>query len=83
MSVHQQPSKANLVVHSLSKLYIGNVPHIEGETNKQAKDVHGLAHIRFCLMSISDDSVTIKYRSKYSLVEEVKENRIVIKYYFN
>ena len=52
MSVHYHPSKANVVAGDLTKLYMGNVAHVEVERKEIVKDVNRLARLGVCLMSM-------------------------------
>ena len=49
-----------------------NVSHVEEERKELVKDVHRLARLGVCLMSISDNDVT-QNGAESSLVVEVKE----------
>ena len=40
MSVQYHPSKANVVAGDLTRLYMGNVAHVEEEGKELVKDVH-------------------------------------------
>ena len=73
MSVHYYPGKANVVVDALNILSMGSVAHFEEERKELVKDVHRLARLGVCLMSISDNGVTIQNRAESFLVVEVKE----------
>ena len=42
MSVHYHPGKANVVAHELSRLYMGNVAHVEEERKDLVKDVQSI-----------------------------------------
>ena len=75
ISVHYHPGKANVVADALSRLSMGSVAHVEEKRKKLAKDVHKLAHLGVCLMSISDSGVTVQNRAKSSLVVEVNEKQ--------
>ena len=75
MSVHYHPSKANVVADSLSRLSMGSVAHVEEEKKEVVKDVHRLARLGVCLMSISDSIVTFKNGAEWSLAVEVKEKQ--------
>ena len=75
MSVHYQSGKANVVEYGLSRLSMGSVAHVEEKRKKLAKDVHKLAHLGVCLMSISDSGVTVQNGEESSLVVEVKEKQ--------
>ena len=59
MSVHYHPGKANVVAHELSRLYMGNVAHVEEKRKKLVKDVHRLARLGVFLMTISNNDVTV------------------------
>ena len=71
MSVHYHPRKANVVADALSRLSKGSVAHVEEKRKKLAKDVHKLAHLGVCLMSISDSGVTVQNEAESSFVVEV------------
>ena len=60
MSVHYHPVKANVVVNALSRLSMGSVAHVEEKRKDLVKDVHRLSRLKFHLMSISDNGVTIQ-----------------------
>ena len=60
MSVYYHLGKANVVVDSLSRLFMCSVAHVEEERKELAKDVHRLAHLGVRLMSISDGGVTVQ-----------------------
>ena len=42
------------MVHALSRLSMGSVAHVEEERKELVKDVHSLARLGICLISISD-----------------------------
>ncbi|KAH0689166.1 hypothetical protein KY289_016524 [Solanum tuberosum] len=75
ISVHYHPGKANVVADALRRLSMGSVEHIEEERKELAKDVHRLARLGVCLMSISDGGVTVQNGVESSLVVEVKEKQ--------
>ncbi|KAH0633818.1 hypothetical protein KY284_036604 [Solanum tuberosum] len=75
MNVLYHPGKANVVVDALSRLYMGSVAHVEEERKELAKEVHRLARLGVCLMSISDGGVTVQNGSESSLVVEIKEKQ--------
>ena len=52
---------------------MGSVAHVKEERKELVKDVHRLARLGVCLMSISDNGVTIQNRAESFLVVEVKE----------
>ena len=52
---------------------MGSVAHAEEERKELVKDVHMLAHLIFCLMSISSNGVTVQNWAESSLVVEAKE----------
>ena len=52
-----------------------NVSHVEEERKNLVKDVHRLARLGVCLMSISDSGVIVHNGAKSSLVVEFKENQ--------
>ena len=60
MSVHYHPGKANVVAVDLSRLSMGSVAHVEEKIKELVKDVHRLARLGVCLISISDNGVTKK-----------------------
>ena len=47
MSVYYHPSKANVLAHSLIRLSMGSMSHIDEEKKELVKEVHQLA--RFCV----------------------------------
>ena len=75
MSVYYHPGKANIVANALSRLSMRSVAHVEEERKELAKDVHNLARLGVCLMSISDGGVTIQNGAESSLVVEVTEKQ--------
>ena len=79
MSVNYHPSKANVVANALIRLSMGSVAHVEEENKELVKDVHRLARLGVCLMSISDNGVIVQNGEESSLVVEVKENKRVIR----
>ena len=79
MSVHYHPGKANVVADALSRLSMGSVAHVEEKRNELVKDVHMLARLGVCLMSISNSSVTIQNGEESSLVVEVRKSKSVIR----
>ncbi|WMV24378.1 hypothetical protein MTR67_017763, partial [Solanum verrucosum] len=52
-----------------------SVAHVEEERKDLAKDVHRLARLRVCFMSISDGGVTVQNGSESLLVVDVKEKK--------
>ena len=75
MSVHYHPGKANVAADALSRLYMGSVAHVEEEKKELANDVHRLARLGVCVMSISDGGVTVQNEAESSLVVEVKKKQ--------
>ena len=75
MSVHYHPGKANVVADSLSRLFMGSVAHVDEERKELVKDVHRLALLGVCLMSISDNSVKVQNGEESYFVVEVKEKQ--------
>ncbi|WMV32964.1 hypothetical protein MTR67_026349 [Solanum verrucosum] len=75
MSVHYNPGKANVVADALSRLSTGSVAHVKEERKELVKDVHRLALLGVCLMSISNCGVTVQNGAESSLVAEVKEKQ--------
>ena len=73
MSVHYHPGKANVVADALSRLSIGSVAHVEKKRKEVVKDIHMLDRLGFCLMSISDNIITVLNGEESSLEVEVKE----------
>ncbi|KAH0723877.1 hypothetical protein KY290_005311 [Solanum tuberosum] len=61
--------------HKSLQLSMGSVSHVEEERKELAKDVHRLARLGVCLISILDDGVTVQNGSEYPLVVEVKERQ--------
>ena len=59
-SVHYHLGKANVVADALSRLSIGSVAHVEEKRKELLKDVHRLDRLGVCLMSISDNGVTVQ-----------------------
>ena len=75
MSVHYHLSKANAVADVLRRLSMGSVAHVEELKKELVKDVHRLARLGVCLMSITYNGVTVQNVAESSLVIEVKENK--------
>ena len=75
MNVHYHLGKENVVAYSLSRLSMGSVAHVEEQRKELVKDVHRLAHLGVCLMSISESGVTVQNGEESSLVVEVKEKQ--------
>ena len=73
MSVHYHPGKANVVADAHRILSMGSVAHVEEERKHLVKDVHRLSRLGVCVMSISNNGVTIQNGAESSLVVEVKE----------
>lgn len=57
--MHYHPGKANIVADDLSRLSMCGVAYIEEERKELLKDVYRLARLEVCLMSISDNGVTV------------------------
>ena len=74
MCVHYHPGKVNVVADALSRLSMGSVAHVEEKRKELVKDVHRLARLGVCFMSISDNGVTVQNGAESSLVV-VKENQ--------
>ena len=74
MSVHYHPGRPNVVAVALSRLSMGSVAHVEEKIKELVKDVHRLARLGVCFMSISDNGVTVQNGAESSLVV-VKENQ--------
>ena len=75
MSVYYNHIKANVVADALSRLSMGSVAHVEKEIKELMKDVHRLAHLGVCLISISDSGVTVQDGEESSLVVDVIEKQ--------
>ena len=60
MSVHYKPAKVNVVADALSRLSMGSVDHVEEKRKELVKDVHTIARLGVCLMSISDSGVIVQ-----------------------
>ena len=54
ISVNYHIGKVIVVADALSILSMGSVTHVEEERKEIVKDVHRLAHLGVCFMSISD-----------------------------
>ena len=59
MSVHYHHFKENVVEDILSILFMGSLAHVEKKWKELVKDVNRLARLGVCLISISDNGVTI------------------------
>ncbi|KAH0764793.1 hypothetical protein KY285_000664 [Solanum tuberosum] len=57
MNVLYNSDNANVVVHALSRLYMGSLTHVEEERKELAKDVHRLARLGVGLTDMSDGGV--------------------------
>ena len=73
MSVYYHQGKANVVVDTLRRLFMGSVPHVEKERKELIKDAQKLARLGVCLMRILESGVTVQNGAISSLVVEVKE----------
>ncbi|KAH0735409.1 hypothetical protein KY285_011116 [Solanum tuberosum] len=73
MTVHYHPTKANVVANALSRLSMGSVAHVEEKRKELAKEVHKLARLGVCLMSISNGGVTEKQDSDLILLQPKRE----------
>ena len=71
MIVLYHPSKANLVVDSLSHLSMENVSHVEESKRNYVKDVHRFSHLGVRIESSPNGSMLIHYNSKSSLMVEI------------
>ena len=71
IGVHYHPGKSNVVAGALSRLSMGSVAHVEEKRNELVKDVHMLARLGVCLMSISDSGVTVQNEAESSFLVEV------------
>ena len=60
MSVNYHPGKVNVLAYAHSRLSMGSVAHAEEKRKKLVKDVHRLARLGVCLMSISNIGVTFQ-----------------------
>ena len=54
---------------------MGSVSHVEEERKELVKDVHRIARLGVCLVSISDSGVTVQNGAESSFVVEVKEKQ--------
>ena len=61
MSLHYNPSKANVVLDVHIKSSMGSVANVDEKRNELVKDVYRLACLGVHLMSILDGCVTIQY----------------------
>ena len=68
MSVHYHLGKSNVVADAISRLSMGSVAHVEEKRKELVKDVHRLARLGVCHMSISDSGVTFQNGAESSLV---------------
>ena len=57
--MHYHSGKANVVKDAFSRLSMGSVAHVEDKKMELVKDVHRIYRLEVCLMSISDNSVTV------------------------
>ena len=73
MSVHYHHGNTNVVADAPSRLYMGNVAHVEEKRKKLVKDVHRLARLGVHLISISNSGVIVQNGEESSLVVKVKE----------
>ena len=72
MSIHYHPVKANVVEDSLRRLSMGSVSHGKEKRKELVKDVHRLARLGVCLMSISNSCIIVHNGVESSSVMEVK-----------
>ncbi|KAH0685627.1 hypothetical protein KY284_016180 [Solanum tuberosum] len=70
INVLYHPSKANIVVDALRRLYMFSVAHVEEEKKELANDVHRLARLGVYLTDTSDSGLIVQNGSEYSLVAE-------------
>ena len=83
MSVHYHPGKENLVSYGVTTLSMGSVAHVEEERKELVKDVQRLARLGVCLISISDNVVTVQNGAESSLVVKVKKSKTMIQFFLN
>lgn len=70
------PSKANVLVHALSRLSMGSTSNIEEETRKLAKGMHKLEHLGIKLMDSTEVGLVVMNGSESSSLLKVKENQV-------
>ena len=73
MSILYHPSKSNVVVVPLRRLYMGSTSLFEEEKKELAKDVHRLARLGVRLMGSTEGGIVVTNGAESSLVSEVKE----------
>ncbi|WMV13535.1 hypothetical protein MTR67_006920 [Solanum verrucosum] len=61
-----------MVVDALSKLYMGNVAHIEDENEELVRDVHKFSQLGFRLVDSTKGDVMLDNGSESSLLVDVK-----------
>ena len=64
MTMNYHPGKTNEVEHSLCRLYMVSVAHVEKERKELIRDVHRLARLGVGLVRILNGGVTGHNRSK-------------------
>ena len=72
MSVLYYPGKANVVAHSLSRMTMGSVYHLDEANKDLAREVHTLARLGMRLESSPDGGAIVYHNSESSLQVEVK-----------
>ena len=75
MSVHYHDGKENIVPDARSRLSMGSGAHVQGERKELVKDVHRIARLGVCLVSISDSGVTVQNGAESSLIVEFKKKQ--------
>ncbi|KAH0728078.1 hypothetical protein KY284_003943 [Solanum tuberosum] len=75
LSILYYPGKANIVIDSLSSLFMGSTAHIEEGKRELAKDVHRLACLGVRFLYSAEGGIVVANRAESSLVSEVKEKQ--------
>ena len=68
MSIHYHPGKANVVVDTISKLYMGSTSHLEEKNKELAKVMHTFACLGVRLMDSTEGEIVVTNGAESSQV---------------
>ncbi|WMV59070.1 hypothetical protein MTR67_052455 [Solanum verrucosum] len=75
MSVLYHPSKANVVVDTLSRLLMISIAHIEYSKKELVRDLYRLAHLGVCLVHFEEGGIIVRNSLESSLMSDMKAKK--------
>lgn len=77
MSVLDHPDKANVVVDTVSLMFIGSVAHVKDDIKELVCDVHRLARLDFKVVDYSKGGFMVNHSSELSFFVAVKSKKLL------